>query len=262
MNPASLDDLPVLLAWLALCSMRVGVAVALVPMLSRKMLPVLIRGALIMAVALPVALQAVSQPFPQTLAAWPLLVLFVREAAIGAVIGLAFGALCAALQVAGEIIDHQTGQTFTQNIDPTHGNSVGTTALLLEKVLFGVLMSAGFLVVMADTLYLSFELWPIGNPLPDITHLAPLKLAVETGRLFALALLLAGPVLMVLFVLDVGLGLLNRAAPQFHIFEITLTMKSMVGLAVLAVAFPSIMERVVRAMGELAERLAQLARGG
>jgi type III secretion protein T len=67
---------------------------------------------------------------------------------------------------------------------------------------------------------------------------------------------------MVLFVLDVGLGLLNRAAPQFHIFEITLTMKSMVGLAVLAVAFPSIMERVVRAMGELAERLAQLARGG
>jgi len=262
MNLPSAADVPMLLAWIALCSTRVALAVILVPLLSPKMVPGLIRGALVMALATPVAIASASQPFPADFSAWPILVLFGREAAIGAVIGLAFGALCAALQVAGEIIDHQTGQTFSQNIDPTHGNSVGTTAILLEKVLFGVLLSAGFLVVMADTLYLSFELWPIGSPLPELSRHTPLKLAVETGRLFALALLLAGPVVLVLFALDMGLGLLNRAAPQFHIFEITLTMKSMVGLAVLTVALPSIMVRVVEAMGELAARLGQLARGG
>jgi type III secretory pathway component EscT len=85
-----------------------------------------------------------------------------------------------------------------------------------------------------------------------------LEATTQASRLFALAILLAGPVVLVLFVIDVSLGLLNRAAPQLNVYQVTLTMKSMVGLGVLAAALPLVMERAVRSMFEASAALLAL----
>jgi type III secretion protein T len=173
-----------------------------------------------------------------------------REGAIGMVIGLGFGALCAGLQMAGDIIDHQTGLTFTQNVDPSFGNSVSITAVFLERVLFAALMSAGLMLVIVDALYLSYEVWPVGRPLPTFDRLVPLSLVNQSGRVFSLALLLAGPVVLVLFVVDASLGMMNRAAPQLGVFNLALSIKPLVGLAVLAFALPMIVDHSLLALGE------------
>jgi type III secretion protein T len=188
--------------------------------------------------------------------------LVIREGAIGIAIGLAFGAFFAGLQVVGELIDHQTGLTFTQNVDPVHGNQVSVTSMLIERVLFTALLAGGALLVIVQTLYLSYELWPIGQPLPQFESVVPLQLFASSGRLFAFALLLASPVLFVLFVVEVGFGLLNRAAPQLNVFNITMSLKSVVGLAVLVLALPLIAERAGAGLVEMGRLVQAVMRMG
>jgi type III secretion protein T len=246
-------DPATLMAVLGVCSVRALVAFSLLPMFASRTVPTIARVAMAVAVVLPVAMGHLdaARPLPVDLNSLSMISFLGKEATVGFVIGLGFGAFSAGLQTAGEIIDHQTGLTFTQNIDPVHGNNVSLTALFLERVLFVSLMAAGAMLAIIDTLYLSYEVWPIGQWAPAFARITLLNLVSEASKLFALSLLLAGPVLLVLFAVDIGMGLLNRAAPQLSIFNITLSMKSMVGLAVLVLALPMMIERVIIGMHEV-----------
>jgi type III secretion protein T len=239
-----------LLLLAVICAVRTFVAFAMLPIFTAGKVPATVRAGIAFAVVIPVVAARMDLPLPSGLDAWSLLLLVVREGAIGIVIGLGFGALCAGLQMVGEIIDIQTGLTFTQNIDPTFGNNVSITSQLLERVLFAALMSAGLMLIIVDALYTSYELWPVGQALPSFSRVVPLSLIDQSSKLFSLALLLAGPVLLVLFVVDASLGMLNRAAPQLGVFNLALSMKPIVGLAVLAFSLPMIIEHALLAMGE------------
>jgi type III secretion protein T len=247
-----------LLMALGVTSLRTAAAFALLPPFAETIMPATIRLPLALAIAVPPAMMALHNlpPMPESLPG--LVLLLLREGSIGLLIGLGLGAFCAGLQAVGEIIDHQTGLTFTQNIDPVHGNNVSITAKLLERVLFAALMSAGLLLVLADVLYLSYRILPVGGGWGGFGPLAALEVSNQASRLFALSILLAGPVVLVLFVIDVGLGLLNRAAPQLNVYQVTLTLKSMLGLAVLGAALPLVLERVLRGMFEVSAALMSL----
>ncbi len=154
MNP-NLIDLPNLLMTAVMCSLRTVVSFQMLPMFASSQVPATVRVGIAMAVVLPVVMGRQDMPLPTQLDAWSLLLLMVREGGIGLVIGLGFGALCAGLQTAGDIIDHQNGLTFTQNIDPIFGNTISITAHLFERVLFSAMMSAGLMLIVVDALYLS-----------------------------------------------------------------------------------------------------------
>lgn len=255
-SPYTIDPAK-LMAVLGVCSVRTLVAFSILPTFASRTVPPITRVAIAIAVVFPVAMGHLipPQPLPVDLNSWSLISYLGKEAAVGFIIGLGFGAFFAGLQTAGEIIDHQTGLTFTQNIDPVHGNNVSLTAQFLERVLFTSLMAAGVMLSIIDTLYLSYEVWPLGHWAPAFARITPLSLVSNASKLFALSLLLAGPVLLVLFVVDTGMGLLNRAAPQLSIFNITLSLKSMVGLGVLVLALPMMIERVIGAMREVTSAL-------
>ena len=262
MNPTDLSTLmnPDLVWVMVTSMMRSAVALSLIPLFSPQRVPVAALAALTLAVSLPVGLHRMALPLPDP-GAWPMFSLLLKEAAIGSVIGLGFGAFCGGLQTAGEIIDHQTGLTFTQNIDPLHGNNVAVTAIALEHILFAALVGSGFILAIVDTLYASYQAWPMGTVVPRLGDFIPVTIAQGSGALLSLALLLAGPVVLVLFIVDVGMSLLNRAAPTFGIFNLTLSMKSLVGLLVLVAALPMVMTRSLIAAKEVAVLLRQLIVG-
>lgn len=259
-----LADPTTMLVLIALSSIRTQVAMMLLPIYSSRVVPAIARNAFAFAIVVPVAASQLANPpqLPQDLLGLASLVF--REAVLGGLVGLGIGAFLAGLQSVGELIDHQTGLTFTQNVDPMHGNSVSTTSVLIERVLFGALMAAGIMLLFIDALYLSYELWPVGAPLRGVDPRLALEVAGQASRLFALALLLAGPVVLALFVVDVSMGLLNRSAPQLNVFQLTLSLKSVVGLGVLAAALPLMIERTIFAVRDLIATLRDLlsATGG
>jgi type III secretion protein T len=244
-----------MMVMLGLCSVRTLVAFSVLPPFSSNTVPALVRTGLAIAVVFPVALARLDKPPPVDLTTWLLFAFILKEAAVGLAVGLGFGIFLAGLQTVGEIIDHQTGLTFSQNIDPVHGNHVSLTAVFVERLLFAALMLGGVLLTIVDTLYLSYEVWPLGHWAPAIDRAMLLRMVSQANRLFSLSLLLASPVLLVLFAVDACLGLLNRAAPQLSVFNITMSLKAMVGIGVLVLAFPMMLQRVVAALPGIAATL-------
>lgn len=240
---------------LACHGVRAWIALALLPIFGPSVMPAMARWALCFAVVVPVAWGRLDAPLPFRMEWLSLSMYLLQEGAIGALIGLGFGAFLAGVQAVGEIIDHQTGLTFTQNIDPTHGNHVSITSQMLERVLFACVMAAGGLNAIVDALYTSYALWPPGAATPFAGRWMSLALFSQASQVFSMALLLAGPVLLMLFIVDVGLGLLNRAAPTLNVSGMALSAKSLVGLAVLVLALPAIVQRVLESFRMVARTL-------
>jgi len=225
---------------------RCSLAIALIPMFSAKFVPGMARGGLVASLLLIPVFGLAPASMPSDGLA--LGALIAREVAIGFAIGLAFSLIFWIAQTVGQVIDHQTGLTYAQNIDPSHGNQVSVTGSFLDRVMVSYLVAAGGVLVMVDTLYLSYEIWPVSQTLPSISTSWPMLLAAETHRLFAFALLLAAPVLLVLFIFDLGFGLVGRTSPTINVFGLTLPMKSSVALMVLFFSLPFVLDRAHEAL--------------
>jgi flagellar biosynthetic protein FliR len=68
-----------------------------------------------------------------------------------------------------------------------------------------------------------------------------------TAGMFLAALQIAGPLLVVLFLADVGLGLLTRVAPALNAFSLGFPLKIFLTLALGGVVF-AVLPRVVAAL--------------
>jgi flagellar biosynthetic protein FliR len=80
--------------------------------------------------------------------------------------------------------------------------------------------------------------------------------AIVTGMttMFVSAVQIAGPLLAVLFLADVGLGLLTRVAPALNAFQLGFPLKVLITLGLAGVMFLA-MPRVVSSLAREASRL-------
>jgi type III secretion protein T len=224
------------------------IAAIMLPLFAPRLVPQVARAAVSLAMVTVAMLGASGQAIDRLPTDGGLALLFIKEVGIGIALGLAFGLVFWIGRTVGELIDHQTGLTFSQNIDPVHGNQVSVTGTLLEQVLIGYFVAAGGLLVFCDALLLSYELWPVHEPLPALSQTVMPLVVLETSRLFSLALLLAGPVLLLIFMVDIGFGLLGRAAPQINLFDVSIPVKGMVALFVLLMALPFMLAQMFAAL--------------
>jgi flagellar biosynthetic protein FliR len=68
---------------------------------------------------------------------------------------------------------------------------------------------------------------------------APLfeQILIFSGSMFILAIKIAGPILCALFLVELALGLMSRAAPQMHLIVIGLPIKITVGFFFIGLLF-------------------------
>lgn len=233
-------------------SARFGFAFVMLPLFSAQLIPPLVRNSLIIAFGL-VALSLPITFDPNALSAGQWLILIMREAAAGVVIGLFYASFLWAIASAGELIDTKSGATIAQIIDPVSGATQSLSATFLGRFAQVTFVTAGGLTLLIGTLMVSFAVWPMG-PGGISLHIDALRLFEgEFGRFFLIAFVIASPVLMVLYIIDLGMGLLNRFAQNFNVFMLSLSIKTTASLFVIALILPLLAQMVV---GELATRQA------
>ncbi len=240
---------------LGAASARFAFAFILVPVFSPQVMPPTVRNSIIVAFAL-LAL-TIAEPFsPAALSAGAWLSLFAREAAAGIAIGFFFATIVWAMGAAGEIIDQKIGATLGQLLDPLGQQQDSITATFLSRFAQVVFVSAGGLMLLVGTILQSFVILPLR---PGSVSLNPQGIVLfegEVGRFFALAFLISAPVLLVLYLIDAGLGLLNRFAQQFNVFALSMSIKSVAATLVLILLIPALAAAIVddlAASGTLAE---------
>ena len=151
----------------------------------------------------------------------------IGDVALQALLGLALGFLVwlvfAAVQSAGSLVDLFGGFQLATAFDPMNMVSGATFARLYQMLVVALLVASDAHHVVLLGLVRSFDSLPIG------TGLAPAALATAAVRgltgMTVAALQIAGPLIVVLFLADVGLGLLTRVAPALNAFAMGFPLK-------------------------------------
>lgn len=180
------------------------------------------------------------------------------QVVIGAALGFLVALVFAAVQSAGNLIDLFGGFQLAQAFDPlsmTNGAQwsklYGMTALVL------LFASDAYHLIIAG-LVRTFEALPLGTPL----DLAALGSTVTTGltQMFLAALQVAGPLIVVLFLADVGLGLLTRVAPALNAFALGFPLKILLAVTLGVTAYLALPQIISSLTGTAVENMLGVAR--
>ncbi|GGG12291.1 flagellar biosynthetic protein FliR [Paenibacillus abyssi] len=168
-------------------------------------------------------------------------ILFViREILAGVLLGFVAYLFFTVVQTAGAFIDLQMGFGMANVIDPMTGTSaplLGNFKFMIVVLLF-LTMNGHHYLLMA--LMKSYDWLPISNELFTRIYEGSVSefLARTFTHTFMLSLQMSAPLVVSMFLTDVGLGFLARTAPQYNVFVIGIPLKILVGFAMLILLLP------------------------
>ncbi|HET8729243.1 MAG TPA: type III secretion system export apparatus subunit SctT [Alphaproteobacteria bacterium] len=217
-------------------AMARGVAMATVlPVFTRMGITGILRNGVALALALPLIPQIAGElSLPAALGPWTLIALALKEAFIGLLLGVAFGIPFWGAEAAGDVADLQRGASGAYLIDPSAAGEASVTGTLFVVVLLTVFFAAGGMTILADAYYRSYAIWPATAFLPGFSAELPGLLLGLLDRIMQLALIIAGPIILIMFVGDALLAIVSRFAPQLNVFDLSLSVKG----AVFVLALP------------------------
>ncbi|MCB9542186.1 MAG: flagellar biosynthetic protein FliR [Myxococcales bacterium] len=223
---------------LALVLTRITALIATTPLFASPLIPPLAKAGLI-AVLTAFVLISTDPPAPAIgLDVISLTGAIIREAIVGAIMGLSVTVAFGALHFCGQLIGIQMGFAIANVVDPVNFEQVGVVAQLLN--LLGLLLFLAFdgHLLILRALFDSYQHVPIGTARADIPAVVDTLIA-QGALLFSLGLRLALPVVAVVLLVNVGLAAIARTVPQVNIFVIGFLLTIGIGLVVLGLAVPA-----------------------
>lgn len=230
MTNSPLDDLLRLeVASVLLVFMRIYGLVQFMPILSSQALPVSFRTYFVIAMTMLVS-TVVPPPITRDATMVSLIVTMAGELAIGALIGSLVQFIFSALQLAGQVSGTQLGLALASVVNPQFDDQASTTS-----VIYATIASLAFFVTGLDR-----ELFAL---LLDTFQAIPLaQVAVEDsfvsfvlhvfGQSMVLAVRIATPVTLALFLAELAMGFVGRTVPQLNVLSVGFSVRILLGLFV------------------------------
>ncbi len=239
---------------------RTAAAFTLMPLFSPDLVPPLVRNSLFVGFALIViAIQPDAARMRLSMPEW--VGLFAREAIVGLVIGFFFATILWAFEAAGQIIDAKSGATMAQIVDPLSGETTSLNGAFLGRLANVVFMFSGGLLLLVTVLIGSYAVFPISPAAPRLALGATAVFEGEFSRVMALAVTFAAPALVLLTVVEGGMGLMNRFAPQLNVFSLSLAIKAWLATAIVLATTGLLVDAVVSEIARRPQTVDALLRG-
>lgn len=219
--------------------------IASAPILGSRNVPLIAKiglSALAAALITP-TLPAMTQPLPANML--PLAFMASGEALIGVAMGFVMTLTFGAIQVAGQIMDLQTGFGMMNVFNPAMETQFPIFGFFLFIIAVLYLLIMGGHLMMIRALSATFEHIPVGG-----LAVKP-ALLLEVGRwgqtLFVDGLVVAAPVATAMLLAYVTMGLLGRVIPQIHLLVVGFPVTIATGLLLTALVL-SVYLRVLDGM--------------
>ncbi|MGA0898458.1 MAG: flagellar biosynthetic protein FliR [Burkholderiaceae bacterium] len=153
-----------------------------------------------------------------------------NQITIGILMGLILQVVLAAVATGGQAIAGSMGLSMANMMDPNLGNVpvIASFLVILASLIF---LGLGGHVLLMELLIQSFELLPIGQGLLSLNAIG--QLLGWSSMMFLGAVLLALPLLVILLAVNLGLGVVVRAAPTLNIFAVGFPAMILAGMAML-----------------------------
>lgn len=214
---------------LLLVSARVLAWALVAPPMATAGVPRTVKVAL--AVAIGLAMVTVTRPSVPEIDTLPIIGSLLWQILIGAGLGFLTRLLFTAIEMAGGLFDLFGGFALASSYDP-----LSTTMTTVLGKFYAILATALIFATNAHLSIISGFLRTFSAvPLNATISLDALGRTLTHGvtEMFIGALQIAGPLIVVLFIADIGLGVLNRIAPQLNAFTMSFPIK--VGLTLVLV---------------------------
>jgi len=231
--------LPALAAAFMLVFARIGAMVMLLPGLGETNIPVRIKLAIALLLAL-IILPLHRQAYQIDMGSMAsLLVLMLHEIVIGILLGATARVTLSALQVAGSVIAQQMGLGFVQSVDPTQGQQGVLVGNFLTMLGVTLLFATDTHHLVIAALNDSYKIFSPGETLAsgDVAALATRAFAAA----FRIGLQLSAPFLVFGLVFNIGLGVLARLMPQMQVYFVGVPLSIFAGFLILAAVLAAMM---------------------
>jgi type III secretion protein T len=207
---------------------RVTGVIIIMPAFTRLGTTGILRGAVALALALPVVPTLVQALAGQRLTVATIAVLLLKEVTVGVIIGLVLGVPFWAAEAAGDVLDLQRGSTSGSLMDPSAMTTESITGTLFGLAMVALYYGTGGLQLTLRTIYDSYGLWPAGRFLPTLSAAASQLFIGLLDNVITTGLMLGAPLVVCLLLSDLLLALVARAAPHLNVFALTLSVKNLV----------------------------------
>lgn len=214
-----------------LAGVRIAAFLVVAPPFSSKAVPAQVKALLAVGLALAVAPRLGDATTTGTAV---FLLDLVLQAVVGAALGFLVWLVFSAVESAGSLVDLFGGFQMSTAFDPLSMVNGATFARLYQGLAVALLVVSGGHQVVLAGMVRSFDALPLGTQ-PDLAVLAHTASQGLTDMVVA-ALQIAGPLLVVLFLADVGLGLLTRVAPALNAFALGFPLKILLTVSVAGMA--------------------------
>lgn len=188
----------------------------------------------------------------------PLLVLqavgeFLFGLGLGFIIQMALGVA----QAAGEIVGVEMGLSFAAIADPMSSEQSTAPAAMFKCLATALFLALGLDRVAIRGLARSLQAQPLGTGHLDA---ATIEMVLSLAdRLVRAAFSLGLPLLAALLCLKLALAMLARVAPKLQIFNLSFSLTIVVGLLVLVLSWPSLVQALAADLRSWMELLVRMA---
>jgi len=231
--PLPVVDVLLALPAYALVLFRISGLVMTAPIFGSTLVPVRMRAALAMMMAV-VVFPLVRGQAPREMTLSMALVGGAGEMMIGAIIGLSLSILLMGAEVAGLMVGRQAGLALANVFDPVRNQQTSIVGQVYSICLTWLFLLAGGHRAAIAALLDTFEVIPLLSFRFDEPFV--LLFVEMLAAAFILGIRLAGPVLIALFLLGTALAFVSRTMPQINILTVGFTLRLLVALAVAALA--------------------------
>ena len=229
----------------------------MLPIFARAVMPGLLRACIAGALVLPAAMHLVPTVEgalrADQLDGARLVGLIVKEGFLGMVMGYLLAIPFWAMEAVGFLIDNQRGASIAATVNPLTGHDTSPLGILFNQAFIVFFFAAGGFALFLDVVYGSYTAFPVFSFLPSFDAAAPTVALQMLDGMVRMSVLMAAPVMIAMFLAEVGLAFISRFAPQLQVFFLAMPIKSALAMMMLAIyattLFGYALEHV-RAMGQ------------
>lgn len=170
----------------------------------------------------------------------PFMMVLLKEVIIGLICGFCLAIPFWIVLAIGEIIDNQRGATISSTMNPGIGVDTSVMGTFMNFYFLAIFVINDGMVTIVKALYATYTIFPL-NEMFVFKWSLMVKIITLLNTLMSSAVILVGPVVVSLFLIEISIGVLSRFAPQLNAFSVALSIKSFVAFLVLLIYMTTVL---------------------
>jgi flagellar biosynthesis protein FliR len=237
--------------------LRISAMFVAVPLFSMQAVPPRVR--LVLSLTITLVMMPLMPTYPVVeMFSYQGFLVAVTQVTIGLTSGFIVQMVFSALLFAGQGVALSMGLGFASMVDPQNGQQVPVIAQFYVMTSTLVFLSLDGHLVLISMLLDSFTSLPIG--IDGITKANIWTILIWSSHMFAGGLLLTMPIIVSLLLVNISLGVATRAAPQLNIFSVGFPVTLMLGMALVWLTLPDVLDQFEGVLTEAYDLVGKLLR--